>query len=53
MGLPWWLRLHAPNAEGLDSIPGQRTRFRVLQPNKFLKSKRAPQKRNLSWVEHI
>ena len=36
MGLPWWLRLHAPNAEGLDSIPGERTRFRVLQPNKFL-----------------
>ena len=26
-----WLRLHAPNAEGLGSIPGQETRFHMLQ----------------------
>ena len=26
-----WLRLHAPNAGGLDSIPGQGTRFHMQQ----------------------
>ena len=26
-----WLRLHAPNAGGLGSIPSQGTRFHVLQ----------------------
>ncbi|TEA42716.1 hypothetical protein DBR06_SOUSAS1610239, partial [Sousa chinensis] len=26
-----WLRLHAPNARGLGSIPGQGTRSRMLQ----------------------
>ena len=26
-----WLRLHAPNAEGLGSIPGRKTRSRMLQ----------------------
>ena len=26
-----WLRLHTPNAGGLDSIPGQGTRSHILQ----------------------
>ena len=30
-----WLRLYAPNAEGLGSIPGQGTRARML-PLKIL-----------------
>ena len=28
-----WLRLHAPNAEGLGLIPGQGTRSHMLQPS--------------------
>ena len=27
-----WLRLHAPKAGGLSSVPDQGTRFRMLQP---------------------
>ena len=33
-GIPWMslgLRLHAPNTRGLGSIPGQETRFHMLQ----------------------
>ena len=26
-----WLRLHTPNAGGRDSIPGQGTRYHMLQ----------------------
>ena len=29
--LPWWSRLHAPNAGDLDSIPGQETRSHMPQ----------------------
>ena len=29
--LPWWLRLHAPNAEGLGSIPSLGTRSHMVQ----------------------
>ena len=28
----WWLRLHASNAGGLGSIPGQGTRSHMPQP---------------------
>ena len=31
LGLPWWLRLHIPNAGALDSIPDQGTRSRMPQ----------------------
>ena len=31
-GLPWWLRLHAPNTGSLGLIPGQGTRFHMPQP---------------------
>ena len=28
----WWLRLHAPNTWGPGLIPGQGTRYHMLQP---------------------
>ena len=31
LGLPWWLRLCAPNTGGLGLIPGQRTRSHMPQ----------------------
>ena len=40
-----WLRIHAPDAEGPDSIPGQRTRFRI--PNKVLDSAKKKKKKKL------
>ena len=30
-GFPWWLRLYTPNARGPGSIPGQGTRYDILQ----------------------
>ncbi|TEA38501.1 hypothetical protein DBR06_SOUSAS110406, partial [Sousa chinensis] len=41
-----WLRLHAPNAGGPGSIPGQRTRSQMLQPRSPHAATKDPMCRN-------
>ena len=41
-----WLRIHAPDAEGPDSIPGQRTRFRMP---KFLMLPKTKKTKKQHW----
>ena len=41
-----WLRLHAPNAGGLGSSPGQGTRSCILQPRAHMLQLKEPACRN-------